>query len=66
VYFLGLTDATKGIVGWKATSDRENSATERKTRHLGAGIRLQLPALTPDIIPCEHAWVVVLTGLANF
>lgn len=30
-----------------------------------SGLVLQLPPLTPDIIPCQHAWVVALTGVSN-
>jgi alpha-L-fucosidase len=30
-----------------------------------AGLTVELPSLTPDIIPCQHAWVVALTGIAN-
>jgi alpha-L-fucosidase len=29
------------------------------------GIVIQLPALTPDIIPCQHAWVLELSNIAN-
>lgn len=30
-----------------------------------AGVNIILPALTPDIIPCDHAWVLVFTHIAN-
>jgi alpha-L-fucosidase len=30
-----------------------------------SGLTVQLPALTPDLIPCQHAWVIALTGIAN-
>jgi len=30
-----------------------------------SGIRVELPVLTPDLVPCQHAWVLVLTGLGN-
>jgi alpha-L-fucosidase len=30
-----------------------------------SGLTVQLPSLTPDIIPCQHAWVIALTGIAN-
>ena len=29
------------------------------------GLSVQLPSLTPDIIPCQHSWVLVISGLAN-
>ena len=30
-----------------------------------SGLTVQLPLLTPDLVPCQHAWVVVLSGIAN-
>ena len=65
VYFLGLDAATTGRVGWSGASNRAVHATSRRTLQMDSGILVNLPALTPDIIPCEHAWVLVLTGLAN-
>jgi alpha-L-fucosidase len=47
------------MLGWNGTI----SYTSRSGL---AGINIQMPALTPDIIPCEHAWVLAITGLANF
>ena len=64
VYFLGLNGETKERVGWSAANYGDVSTTSRRSLTT-AGIQLTLPALTPAIIPCEHAWVVVLTGLAN-
>jgi alpha-L-fucosidase len=61
VYFLGLNATAQGRVGWTDVTANASS-TSRRTR---AGMQLKLPALTPDIIPCDHAWVVVLTGVAN-
>ncbi|KAL7579798.1 hypothetical protein ACA910_021932 [Epithemia clementina (nom. ined.)] len=31
----------------------------------GGGLLVTLPPLTPDIIPCQHAWVLQLTNVAN-
>ena len=31
----------------------------------GQSITIQLPALTPDIIPCDHIWVLAIEGLEN-
>jgi alpha-L-fucosidase len=28
-------------------------------------IEIELPALTPDTIPCDHAWVLALTNISN-
>ena len=30
-----------------------------------AGMAVKLPRLTPNLIPCQHAWVLVLTNLGN-
>jgi len=27
---------------------------------------IKLPPLTPDIIPCQHAWVLSLSNILNF
>jgi len=29
------------------------------------GMTIHLPALTPDIIPCQHVWVLAIEGLQN-
>lgn len=55
VHFLGLKE--RDDLKWSATNDN--------MRGVLSGIRLTLPALTPDILPCENAWVVVITGIAN-
>lgn len=55
VHFLGLKDQSR--LEWIGATDN--------SRGILSGIRLTLPALTPDILPCEHAWVVVITGLGN-
>ena len=42
------------------------ASTTRNDRELPAtGMRVLLPSLTPDKIPCQHAWVIRITGLAN-
>jgi alpha-L-fucosidase len=30
-----------------------------------SGIDVMLPSLTPDKIPCNHAWVLKISGIAN-
>jgi len=62
VQFLGT--AMEYTLEWNALVE-ENRDVSLVRRNLAPGLRLQLPALTPDVIPCEHAWVVVITGLAN-
>jgi alpha-L-fucosidase len=29
------------------------------------GIEIRVPPLTPDVIPCQHAWTFALTGISN-
>jgi hypothetical protein len=31
----------------------------------GAGLAVTLPSVTPSTVPCDHAWVLRLDGLAN-
>jgi alpha-L-fucosidase len=69
IRFLGLeppASASVGRIVWRSRSDvsvpRHRSATDRPPSDMG--IAVLLPALTPDIIPCEHAWVIALTGWA--
>jgi hypothetical protein len=30
-----------------------------------AGMTLHLPPLTPDLIPCQHAWVIGIKRIGN-
>jgi hypothetical protein len=41
-------------------------ANSSPTSTSNVGIRVMLPALTPDRIPCEHSWVLALTNIENF
>jgi alpha-L-fucosidase len=54
------TTTTTNLVSWKPIVSVGNGD------HVSEGMEIQLPRLTPDIIPCQHAWTLVLTGLANF
>lgn len=78
IYFLGLhyndnsADTSllyHSITGNNAMDhdDVESNAARMKQRRdeRDIGIEVVLPALTPDIIPCQHAWVIVLTHIAN-
>ena len=29
------------------------------------GINIELPLLTPDLLPCEHSWVLVMKNVKN-
>jgi alpha-L-fucosidase len=75
IRFLGLNgDKSASIhqmIHWKQLTVNEPLHIQEQ-RHrwaavaaMSSGIEVTLPALTPDIIPCEHAWVIVLTGVAH-
>jgi len=54
----------------KSAGDRTSSSRRRlRIKSMGdgtmAGIQVELPPLTPDITPCQHAWVLVLSGIGN-
>lgn len=34
--------------------------------NLLSGMSVELPALTPALIPCQHAWVLALSNIGNF
>jgi alpha-L-fucosidase len=55
------TTTTSNVVSWKRTA-----SAVADINHVSGGMEIQLPQLTPDIVPCQHAWTLVLTGLANF
>ena len=57
-------------VTWVATSVEDDHAVSRarelnEAKSRKQGMELDLPPLSPATIPCQHAWVVALTGLAN-
>jgi hypothetical protein len=31
-----------------------------------SGMSVVLPALTPALIPCQHAWVLAISNIGNF
>jgi hypothetical protein len=54
----------------RVSSQHGVSQSEQDTRHLQEeanppGLEVALPLLNPATMPCQHAWVVVLTGIAN-
>jgi alpha-L-fucosidase len=69
---LGLTKDlkwSKAVDMMMADSEDATRGT-KKSRRLQAtkikqGLELDLPALNPSTIPCQHAWVVALTGIGN-
>jgi alpha-L-fucosidase len=48
------------MLSWSQTASVDHNHVR------GGGMEIQLPRLTPDIVPCQHAWTLVLTNLANF
>ena len=45
--------------------ERVLDTNDSNSRSRKAGVQLHLPSLTPADIPCQHAWVIVLTDIAN-
>jgi alpha-L-fucosidase len=62
VRLLGLSnqasDESTSTLSWSQTATVD-------ANHVGGGLQIQLPQLTPNIVPCQHAWTLVLTDLAN-
>lgn len=50
----------KGKIG----TSRAVLEQKQKTQQQG-GIEIELPYLTPDVIPCNHAWVLAISPIAN-
>ena len=79
IYFLGLDDdddtLTKNAhLSYRPMADRDDPSTlgsakltPRRERHDhdSRGIEVVVPALTPNVIPCQHAWVLVLSNVEN-
>lgn len=71
VQMLGLPSNQK--LEWEpshsSSSNTTAAATTRRSRKTlvgtAKGIVIHLPPLTPNIIPCQHAWVLAITGLGN-
>lgn len=70
---LGVSSVKKGVV-WSATADSTeiiSDSTVRKDARVlqpqiyQQGLELDLPPLNPTTIPCDHAWVVELSGIGN-
>ena len=52
----------------EGTSSQTNVDHRSRSRSLepnGSGMDIALPLLTPSEIPCQHAWVLVITNLRN-
>jgi alpha-L-fucosidase len=71
------SSSTQHTISWSFWSEPKTSTTASSsatTRRLPSKedvtvgsntLVIQLPALTPDIIPCQHAWVLELSHIAN-
>ena len=57
VRMVGL-DTDEGYLAWDYVALSKESGSE-------AGIVIEVPPLTPDVIPCRHAWVFAIRGLQN-
>jgi alpha-L-fucosidase len=56
---LGENTTATPMLTWSQTASAGDNP-------VSGGMEIQLPILTPNIVPCQHAWTLVLTGLANF
>jgi hypothetical protein len=57
---LGLTEAS---LEWKRQMHTETSGFDVIRRF--PDIAIALPKLTPDILPCHHAWVLEISEVEN-
>jgi alpha-L-fucosidase len=73
VRFLGLdaSNAFGGLIPWtplvslkESELSRHRNAAVADIQH-SAGVEVMLPLLTPDVIPCQYAWALVITGVAG-
>ena len=70
-YMLGLDETNDDGVeeedrrGGGGGVDLLNKISSDEDKVTTTDVRLRLPALTPADIPCQHAWVIVLTDIAN-
>lgn len=61
-------DTTVRMLGLQAERSYRHNQTSIHYHALDnqlSGMDIMLPPLTPDMIPCEHAWVLSLANLAN-
>jgi alpha-L-fucosidase len=78
ITMLGLYDDDKVALNWQGGREVSPSSTTttttRDSRRLGnddyiimeqTGIQVSLPVLNPAKVPCQHAWVLALTNIAN-
>lgn len=55
VRFIGLNESFQPSVKTSAISWQQQQK----------GLNIELPALTPDAIPCHHVWVLAIEGVGN-
>jgi alpha-L-fucosidase len=55
------------MLGLKTNNSEDYYAIETtsKVRSSLPGMTIKLPALTPDVIPCQHVWVIAIRGVGN-
>ena len=58
VRMMGLDSNKEGeLLEWDCVESKGNG--------FEAGIIIEVPPLTPDVIPCQHAWAFAISGLAQ-
>ena len=63
VRMLGLSSDTS--LEWKRMGADADISGRVNDASIVSGIQVQLPPLTPATIPCQHAWVLAFTNIAN-
>mmetsp|Transcript_27587 Transcript_27587/g.55701 ORF Transcript_27587/g.55701 Transcript_27587/m.55701 type:complete len:387 (+) Transcript_27587:1345-2505(+) len=59
VRMLGLDEKKESGLAWARLFDTYRGRLE------DAGIVIAVPALTPDVIPCQHAWAFAISNIAD-
>ena len=59
VRMVGL-DGDERYLGWNYVASKESGSASE-----AGGIAIEVPPLTPDVIPCRHAWAFAIKGLQN-
>lgn len=54
-----------GIGTSRRVTEQKRSKNEAAPTWNQAEIEIELPSLTPDVIPCDHAWVLAISPIVN-
>jgi len=69
---VATDDTTVHMLGLQEDKEAENEHATSNTRTRivamspkNGGVDIMIEPLTPDRVPSQHAWVLVLTGISN-